>query len=368
MADSFSRFCIYSTQKAMNMSAKSDYIEQLHTSGDFLTLSRENEWHLDPAEFTLANGTKVNVHDTGVIEFQPTCDTTKDVVLSSAIHGNETAPIEICDALIKSIISGKLTLAQRVLFIYGNPQSINIGKRFVEENLNRLFNGHHTVDGIPMNNERKRAAQLEQYVTDFYNRGGQQRERYHYDLHTAIRGSKNDKFAVYPFMHGKPWKKSQLQFLLSCGVNTVLMMKSAATTFSYYSSYVHGADSFTVELGQVKPFGENDMSRFAKTKDTLIALITQNEVNYKQFNADDFELFSVHRSINRTEQDFSFPFSDDAVNFTGFAKGELLAKDGQTCYYADVNGEAIIFPNADVALGQRALLTVVPLEINENFN
>ncbi|NNG43716.1 succinylglutamate desuccinylase [Pseudoalteromonas sp. NEC-BIFX-2020_002] len=349
------------------MSANLSYLNELKQNGDFLTLSRNNEWHLDASTFTLDNGTAVTVHDTGVIEFQPKGITTKDVVLSSAIHGNETAPIEICDELIKRIISGDLQLAQRALFIFGNPQSINIGKRFIDENLNRLFNGHHTVEGVPMNNERVRAAKLEQYVSDFYYRGSQVSQRCHYDLHTAIRGSKNDKFAVYPFLHGKPWKKAQLQFLLSCGVNTVLMMKSSATTFSYYSSFVHGADSFTVELGQVKPFGENDMSRFEKTKQTLTALISQKEVIYKEFDASDFELFSVHRSINRTEHVFSFPFSDDAENFTGFAKGELLATDGQTCYYAEVDGEAIIFPNADVALGQRALLTVIPLKNTDNI-
>ena len=86
-----------------------------------------------------------------------------------------------------------------------------------------------------------------------------------------------------------------------------------------------------------------------------------------QFNASDFELFAVHRTINRTQQDFSFPFSDDAENFTGFAKGELLATDGDTLYYADVEGEAIIFPNAHVALGQRALLTVIPMQVDSNF-
>lgn len=349
------------------MLAKPDYLNELKQTGDFLTLSRNNEWHLESSEFVLDNGTCVTVHDTGVIEFQPNTKTTTDVVLSSAVHGNETAPIEICDELIKHIINGKLQLAQRVLFIYGNPQSINIGKRFVEENLNRLFNGFHTVAGTAMNNERMRACKLEQYVTDFYSRGEQASARCHYDLHTAIRGSKNDKFAVYPFLNGKPWKKSQLQFLLSCGVNTVLMMKSAATTFSYYSSFVHGADSFTVELGQVKPFGENDMSRFEKTKQTLTALISQKEVEYKEFNASDFELFSVYRTINRSQEDFSFPFSDDAENFTGFAKGELLATDGDTQYFAEVEGEAIIFPNADVALGQRALLTVIPMAVDNNF-
>ena len=60
-------------------------------------------------------------------------------------------------------------------------------------------------------------------------------------------------------------------------------------------------------------------------------------------------------------------FADDVENFTGFAKGELLAIDGQTRYEAEVDGEAIIFPNADVALGQRALLTVIPMQVDSNF-
>ena len=75
----------------------------------------------------------------------------------------------------------------------------------------------------------------------------------------------------------------------------------------------------------------------------------------------------MYRTINRTQEAFSFTFPDTAVNFTGFAKGELLANDGEKQYFAEVEGEAIIFPNAKVALGQRALLTVIPMQINENF-
>ncbi|MBQ4839638.1 succinylglutamate desuccinylase [Pseudoalteromonas luteoviolacea] len=341
------------------------YLDTLKATGDFLTITRENEFELAPSQFTLENGTEVKVLDTGVIQFTPQCETQKDFVFSSAVHGNETAPIEICDELIKQIILGELELKQRVLFIYGNPKSINIGKRFVDENLNRLFNGAH--ENKCDNPEQVRAANLEKYVREFFTSVEAGRYRAHYDLHTAIRGSKNEKFAVYPFLHGKPWKKSQLQFLLSCGVNTVLMMSSAATTFSYFSSKQFEADAFTVELGQVKPFGQNNMASFEATKQTLSALISQKDVKYKDFDAKDFELFTVHRTINRTCEDFSFPFPDSAVNFTGFAKGELLATDGNTEIFAEVEGEAIIFPNAKVALGQRALLTVIPMKVNENF-
>ncbi|KAF7785853.1 succinylglutamate desuccinylase [Pseudoalteromonas rubra] len=341
------------------------YLDTLKQTGDFLTLTRNNEFSLAAEQFTLSNGTLVEVKDTGVIQFTPASYGDKDIVLSSAVHGNETAPIEICDAFIQDVILERIELAHRVLFIFGNPKSINIAERFVDENLNRLFNGAH--ENRTDNPEQIRAAKLESYVRDFFTSVPEGRYRCHYDLHTAIRGSKNEKFAVYPFLHGKPWKKSQLQFMLACGVNTILMMRSAATTFSYFSSFQFGADAFTVELGQVKPFGQNDMSRFRAVKQTLKALISQESVKYDEFNAGDFELFQVHRTINRTCEAFSFPFPDSAVNFTGFAKGELLATDGDTDYFAEVEGEAIIFPNAKVALGQRALLTVVPLEVDENF-
>jgi succinylglutamate desuccinylase len=341
-------------------------LKSLISNGDFLTPTRANEWHLEPASFTLDNGTLVEVLDTGVIQFTPAHFGSKDIVLSSGIHGNETAPIEICDELIKHVITGQIKLAHRVLFIFGNPASMNIAKRFIEENLNRLFCGEHSKG--QQNNEKIRASKLESYVSQFFNaQTDEKRTRIHYDLHTAIRDSKNEKFAVYPFLHGKSWKKEQLSFLKECGINTVLMMKSAATTFSYFSSHTFGADAFTIELGKVKGFGQNDMTRFTQAKQTLLNLITQDELNYPDFDFADFELFEVYRTINRTEENFSFTFTDEAANFTGFAKGELMAMDGNKRYLAEVDGEAIIFPNAKVAIGQRALLTVIPLRNKTHF-
>lgn len=343
------------------------YLEQLKQDGDFLSITRQHEWHLEPGQFELDNGTRVYVRDTGVIEFIPKQYGTKDIVLSSGVHGNETAPIEICAQLITQLLLGQIQAAHRVQFIFGNPASMNLGKREVEENMNRLFSGAHSKGVGLTNKERIRAQKLEQYVRDFFSVKGDGRYRCHYDLHTAIRGSKNEKFAVYPFLHGKPWKKQQLQFLGACGVNTVLMMQTPATTFSYFSSNEFGADAFTVELGQVRPFGQNDMSRFADAAKTLKDLIIQDDLEYGEFNASDYEVFNVHRTINRTHEVFSLAFADDVVNFTSFQQGDLLASDGENKIVAEVDGEAIIFPNANVAIGQRAILTVLPMAIDERF-
>jgi succinylglutamate desuccinylase len=244
--------------------------EQLLANGDFLHLTRSHEFSMAKFSFEVVCAhslakTKVSVLDTGIIIFEPlSLNSTKDIVLSSAVHGNETAPIEICNDLIKQVILGNLHLEHRALFLFGNPASINISERFVEENLNRLFSGGHSQDqghgaGL-INKERHRELLLENTVTDFFEHG--KGERFHYDLHTAIRGSKNDKFAVYPFRQNKPWVKEQLQFLLACNVNTILFSNSPTTTFSYFSSNKFGAHAFTVELVNVRTLGENDLSHF----------------------------------------------------------------------------------------------------------
>ena len=343
---------------------------------DFLSISRENEFTMPAFSFEVSNERessqcKVSVLDTGIILFEPiTHSSKKDIVLSSAVHGNETAPIEICNDLIKNLISGQLHLQERVLFIFGNPASINIGERFVEENLNRLFSGGHSQDqghgeGL-INKERRRALLLENTVRDFFEQGNNisdNRQRFHYDLHTAIRGSKNDKFAVYPFRHQKPWKEQQLQFLLACGINTVLLSHSPTTTFSYFSSNEFGADAFTVELGKVKPFGENDMTNFAAVIQTLTGFISGQVLALKDYVAEDFSIFEIDQNINRHHQDFQLHFADDVENFTDFPIGTLIASDGDIEHRTKKEGEAVIFPNANVAIGQRALLTVTPTKI-----
>ena len=363
---------------SLQQSLTTEQLQQsLQHNGDFLSLTRSHEQKMPAFSFKVMakvnkSETKVSVLDTGIIIFEPLSHTSgKDIVLSSAVHGNETAPIEICSELIKQLILGELHLEHRTLFLFGNPASINIGQRFVEENLNRLFSGGHSLDqgqgaGL-INKERHRALLLEQTVADFFNQTSSEsgkRERFHYDLHTAIRGSKNDKFAVYPFRHDKPWLKEQLQFMLACGVNTILFSNSPTTTFSYFSSNEFGAHAFTVELGKVKPFGENDMIKFEDVKSSLAALVSGQSLALIEYDKEDFSFFEIDQIIDRQHENFTLHFADDVENFTDFPIGTVIATDGKQEIKTNKQGEAIIFPNANVAIGQRALLTVIPVEVN----
>lgn len=332
--------------------------------GDFLSLSRTKP-HLfeQTCKFVLQNGTKVNVIAEGIIAFEPNNAGDKDIVLSCGIHGNETAPIEICDEMVRNILTLKISLAHRVLFIFGNLPSMDIEERFVEENLNRLFSGAHSEGSGLINDERKRANVLEHAVKGFFLARPNQTERIHYDLHTAIRASKNEKFAVYPFLHGKPHNKQQLAFLLECGVNTILLSESPTTTFSYYSSSQFNAHAFTVELGKVRRFGQNDMSQFAQAKQKLTELITLKQLQVLSFDHTKMLIYRVNQVINKGQQDFELNFDDKTPNFSDFNQGDLLASESGKQYFCQQDGEAIVFPNAHVAIGHRAILTVVPCVI-----
>ncbi len=338
---------------------------------DFLALTLAHPDGMAPAQFTLDNGTRVQLWDTGVICFEPATDTDDDVVLSCGIHGNETAPIEICAAIVQDLLQERLTTAVRLLVLFGNPPAINAGQREIAENLNRLFSGHHSKGGGLINAERQRAKALEQYVSRFFQQlpvtNSATRNRSLYDLHTAIRGSRFEKFAVCPFLHDKPWRKAEFAFLAACDVHTVLLMQTPATTFSYYASNEHAANSFTIELGKVKAFGQNDMASFAKAAQSLRALVSGQPIKAGPFNAAEFNMYQVYRSIVKQTQDFKLHFADDVENFTSYPAGTLLATDGDTEYRVEREGEALIFPNAKVAVGQRAMLMVVPTSVAGNL-
>ena len=182
-------------------------------------------------------------------------------------------------------------------------------------------------------------------------------------MHTAIRESKNEKFAVYPFLHGEAHNKEQLRFLSACGVNTILLSQSPTSTFSYYTSHHYYSHSFTVELGKVRPFGENRAKDFVAVTQHLRQLVSSESLDLPAYHECPLEIFEVKQVIDKASNDFRLSFDDNTPNFMDFNKGDLLAVDGNKRYTATQDGEAIVFPNANVALGQRALLTVVPCEL-----
>ncbi|MHA7880559.1 MAG: succinylglutamate desuccinylase [Saccharospirillum sp.] len=307
---------------------------------------------LDPRFEILSAGTEVTLHDCGVLRFEPNTACTTSLVVSCAVHGNETAPIEIVRDIVRDILAEEQKVGQRLLVILGNPWAMQAGERFVDVNMNRLFAGDWQHYDTALK-EVKRAAKLEAYVANFFaEEPVTVTERYHYDLHTAIRGSQRERFAVYPFVAGRTLPENQKAFLARADIDTVLLQQQEANTFSSFSSLRYQAQSFTMELGQVRPFGENDLKRYRGIDYALRELIAGEPLPGRPKKPVD--AFEVCHSITVSSDQWEFFIPDDALNFTAYPPGTLIWRDGDQEYRVGDEPEYIVFPNPKVPVGQRA--------------
>ncbi len=365
--------------------------EDLLPSGSILqqALAKPDHDPVQPAGGeTVVGGVTIRVLDRGVILFEPQSSTdaaTKSLVISAGVHGNETGPIELVDALVNDILAGKQAVASRLLVIIGNPEAMISQTRFVEENLNRLFSGAHE-ESTSM--EAGRAADIEAHVRTFYQgdnggsnggsggaeNGGESASRVHYDLHTAIRSSAHERFVILPF--GDELTEEQLDFLAVSGIHAILLAHAPSTTFSYFTSNSFGAHAFTVELGKVQPFGQNDPARLAAI-DTGLRAVIGGEVLEVPTLDDPILVFEVIDEVLRhSEEGFELHLDDDVPNFTVLLPGYQLTSDrnsdpngeagsgsGSTegpeaGFIVSEHGSAIVFPNKAVPVGQRVALIV----------
>ena len=334
------------------------------TSIDFLkhTLEKATE-SIETRSVKLADGATVILHELGLLEFVPSANDNNikptKLILSAGIHGNETAPIEIVSQQISQIVTGAIEPNVQVLYILGNPESMQISERFVSINMNRLFAGAFKNYEVNADNEYelKRAEQLESYVRDFYLKAPNN-QRMHLDLHTAIKPSFHKTFAIRPHSDKSINNKSR-QLLLAMGIEALLQHNKKSTTFSYFTAAEFDAEAYTLELGRVKAFGENNPKDFALAIECLDCLVKDNEI--RQFNPADLIEYKVVAEIIKNSETFKFNVSDSVENFTAFPRGFLMAEDSDYQYKVAFDKEAIVFPNINVPVGQRVAVMVTQI-------
>lgn len=292
----------------------------------------------------------------GALEVRPpqAQDNGGDVLLSSGIHGNETAPIELADRLLQGIARGAIKPRTRILFLFGNPEAMRRGERFIEQDINRLFNGRHeSTTGA----EAIRAADLEQLARNFFSVPG--RTRLHYDLHTAIRGSAIEQFALYPWKDGRQHSRHELARLRAAGMEAVLLQNKGSITYSSFTYEQLGAEAFTLELGKARPFGQNQGVDVSRLEARLVHIIEGSEPATQSL--DGLKLFSVAREVIKHSDAFILHLPADVQNFSALPKGYLLAEDiANTRWVIEEEGARIIFPNPKVKNGLRAAILIVP--------
>jgi len=328
-------------------------------SSDFLefTLNQHPENFQDDSEFVINNTLqaetfKAHLLANGILLLLPNHHTNeKFLVLSAGIHGNETAPMELLRGWCQDIFNGGLRLNTPLLLIIGNPLAAVNATRFMEENLNRLF--HLKVLQKADNLEQVRAQEIIRKLTAI-----QQQYHFehivHFDLHTAIRPSKHEKFLALPYVSGNN-SQPLLQFWSDCGLTAALRSVAPAATFSYFSQSQMGAISATVELGKVNAFGENDLLGLtavdAGVRD-FIELGSWPESKQTKI----LKLYQVKAELLKTSDDFKLNIGADFANFSEFESGYILAEDKSTDYkyIIDTDKDVLVFPNTNLPVGQRA--------------
>ncbi|MBF7729483.1 succinylglutamate desuccinylase [Pseudomonas sp. N040] len=306
-------------------------------------------------------GTRLHWLTEGVLEVMPAAaaDNKLDLLLSAGLHGNETAPIELLDSLLQAIASGALLPRARVLFMLGNPQAMRRGERYVDQDINRLFSGRHEQSS---GFEALRANELEILATSFFSKP--ERTRLHYDLHTAIRGSKIEQFALYPFSPGREHSRRELARLRQAGIEAVLLQNKVGITFSSFTYDQLGAEAFTLELGKARPFGENHEVDLDKLEGCLRDLIEGVSSIPDEAQLDGLQLFRVAREIIKHSGEFRLHLPDGVENFSELPVGYLLAEDiAGSRWIVEEQGARIIFPNPKVKNGLRAGILVVPASL-----
>lgn len=274
------------------------------------------------------------------------------VLVSVGVHGDETGPIEMVAWLVEALSRTPSELAVDLMLCVGHIDAIRLGKRFVDADLNRMFRLER--GSLAGTFEAARADVLIDVTRAFFEGSGPQ--RWHLDLHTAIRPSHYPMFAILPELIEDRAREVLIDWMGEAGIQAIIMNPASAGTFSYFTSEHLGAAGTTVELGRVGTLGQNDLSQFADASKALDRLLRGQPAQEARTAP---LVFATAQSIMKLSDAFSMSVGRETWNFTPMKQGEVIASDGETVYTVQHKEELVVFPNPDVRVGLRAGIMVV---------
>lgn len=267
------------------------------------------------------------------------------VVISIGVHGDETVPIRLLDAWLARTAQGSINIRRPMLVLLGNPEAVIAGRRFVAHNMNRLFSSASDNDPAA---ECQRAVVLMHVVRDFIK---QHSEGLHFDMHSTIKPSDQDRFAVVP-VDCEAMDLSQMQsWFRQFAVDAWVQNISPAAAFSSFTARL-GYRSATLEMGQVSSLDE-PIDRFLPLLDELdrLAIGPAMETDHNITG------FQVVDEIIRPEGDFELCL-EGFVNFREWPRDTLIARGDNHEWRVQQDGDALLFLNADVPPGHRVALVI----------
>lgn len=274
------------------------------------------------------------------------------LLLSVGIHGDETAPIEMLAHLLDALSKEPHALGVDLMVVVGNIAAVAEGKRFIDADLNRMFRSDRGE--LESAAEAARADAIMRATAAFF--AGPDADKWHLDLHTAIRPSHYPTFAVVPALIADTRREALLGMLGRAGIEAAILNTKPAGTYSAYTAEMFGAASSTVELGQVGSLGDNDLGVVGATSAMLDGFIRTGRLAAAEARP---KVFRVTQELVKRSEDFRMAFGPDMQNFAPMPPGSIIAEDGDIVYRVGSETEYVVFPNPHVRTGLRAGLMVV---------
>lgn len=275
------------------------------------------------------------------------------LLVSIGIHGDETAPIEMMADILTEFVETPRTLAVDLMIVVGNLAAITQASRFVEVDMNRLFTSEHRA--MASDAETHRTTQIMEATERFFVAGAGRAMQWHLDLHSTIRPSLYARFAIVPVAFGDgsgdELSPALGTWLASAGIEALVFNSLPSSTYSAFSARLSGVEGVTLELGTVSIMGKNSLDHLEKTRDALSGLMKGSPPST------DVPLpicFSVSREIRKVTASFDLRCDPATANFTEIAAHTVIATDGSQTYATADRAAHLLFPNPNVAVGQRA--------------
>ncbi len=312
----------------------------------------------------------------------------KVMILSSGLHGDELAGIEIMDVLRAEIFSGKLELRKHVLFIDGNLKAMQQALTKKQQGMvmnSRYFDGDASYGGLVANANRQWVVELlEKLSTNGSYASRRQWEIWkalneilkggtdtqdiqgapeHLDLHQSfkvpkvseVRGEYQDE-SEYTYAMVYASLKRFRQKYGDVFAGAVISESGKAETFAGITAREFRAQSITAELGTIG--NPNDVTFADKM---LASLWFQLQGGKKEVANIPMDVWQQVETILREEgvQDFGFyetleegkvPPPQDFVPL----EHELLVPKSNGGYYKINSGQSLLFAKDDVGEGDRA--------------
>ncbi len=247
----------------------------------------------------------------------------KSIFICSAIHGDEVGSIPALLRVIDDIKSKKITYNGKITLALGNVEAIKIGKRFVEEDMNRIFGktGLNTIDG-------RRAEEISFLIAS---------HDMLIDLHQTIGPTKSPFYVIRGSEENIQLSKILASAPLAIIAEEAEFNGTGRMTATAYASQKN-TFAYTLELSQKGYSPQAESLAYETIVKTLHILSTRKMSDWALLaeSAPPLELISIQ---------YSHEFTDPKMRLLpGFANGDFCEKDTILGDVGDVGDHKILAP------------------------